>query len=502
MPATFPAAFDVPPNPTLNTSMAASGFEHDLAHVNLNDMMKAVQLRVGLTNSPDTTSVTNQLNTAMGNITTLQGNVSTLNSQLGITNANLTSVTNTVSGHTTSINNLIATKLNLAGGTMTGQLAVSYNAPAISANAYVTSHVLISNTASTDNAPQLGFQASGALGMTLYLNASGLSAITNLGGSSLIINNQGQLNAGSFANGSIPAAKIVPATITTAQLSNNAVTNPIIAPGSIDATKFDSTVMGSIQTAVGCPIGTILPYVSAWTTPSGWLPCDGRAISRTTYANLYNIMGTNYGAGDGSSTFNLPDLRSRFPLGSFYNGTAWTGPPGLTVRQWGQTGGEENHALTWGETGAHYHNTGHTHTMGNHTHYGVNHLHDLQNHQHYCSGVDHLHGLGGHTHGYTTVSFSTGYQLAPQGGGALVGSAGANTGGPSTGSNASDRSLAFWSNAPNVNNTGACDRDLTTSGPSTNTSDGASVSTTDTQGSGSAHNNMPPFQVVTYIIKY
>src|ERR1700756_3004519 len=97
MPASFPAAFDVPPNPTLNTSMAASGYEHDLAHVNLNDMTKAVQLRVGINGSADPTSLTNQVNTAMANITVLQGSVSTLNSQLGITNANLTSVSNQVS---------------------------------------------------------------------------------------------------------------------------------------------------------------------------------------------------------------------------------------------------------------------------------------------------------------------------------------------------------------------------------------------------------------------
>lgn len=49
--------------------------------------------------------------------------------------------------------------------------------------------------------------------------------------------------------------------------------------------------------------------------PSGWLPCDGAAISRSTYAALFTAIGTAYGAGDGSTTFNVPDLRGRFPVG-------------------------------------------------------------------------------------------------------------------------------------------------------------------------------------------
>jgi microcystin-dependent protein len=68
------------------------------------------------------------------------------------------------------------------------------------------------------------------------------------------------------------------------------------------------------QNFISAITGMIIPYASA-TPPTGFLNCDGSAISRTTYANLFAITGTNYGAGDGSTTFNLPDLRSRFPLG-------------------------------------------------------------------------------------------------------------------------------------------------------------------------------------------
>ena len=55
-------------------------------------------------------------------------------------------------------------------------------------------------------------------------------------------------------------------------------------------------------------------------TPTGWLLCDGSAISRTTYAALFAVIGTTYGAGDGSTTFNLPDMQSRFVYGSWHVG--------------------------------------------------------------------------------------------------------------------------------------------------------------------------------------
>ena len=55
------------------------------------------------------------------------------------------------------------------------------------------------------------------------------------------------------------------------------------------------------------------------TAPEGWLLCNGQAVSRTTYANLFSVLGTTYGQGDGSTTFNVPDLTGRVPMGT--NGT-------------------------------------------------------------------------------------------------------------------------------------------------------------------------------------
>jgi microcystin-dependent protein len=63
------------------------------------------------------------------------------------------------------------------------------------------------------------------------------------------------------------------------------------------------------------PIGSIVLLASS-TVPTGYLECNGAAISRTTYATLFAVLGTTWGAGDGSTTFNLPDLRGEFIKGS------------------------------------------------------------------------------------------------------------------------------------------------------------------------------------------
>ena len=61
-------------------------------------------------------------------------------------------------------------------------------------------------------------------------------------------------------------------------------------------------------------VGTIKPWGKA-TAPAGYLLCDGTAVSRTTYADLFAVVGTTYGAGDTSTTFNVPDLQGKFPQG-------------------------------------------------------------------------------------------------------------------------------------------------------------------------------------------
>ena len=65
------------------------------------------------------------------------------------------------------------------------------------------------------------------------------------------------------------------------------------------------------------PVGVIYPFGgSNEKVPDGYLPCDGRPVSRTQYSALFNVIGTSFGNGDNVSTFNVPDLRGRFPEGA------------------------------------------------------------------------------------------------------------------------------------------------------------------------------------------
>ena len=89
----------------------------------------------------------------------------------------------------------------------------------------------------------------------------------------------------------------------------------IIGNGTADNARSNALVIdwnGNVMTQGMA--GQIIMFAGS-TAPTGWLICDGSAISRTTYATLYAIIGTTYGAGDGSTTFNLPDMQNRFPIG-------------------------------------------------------------------------------------------------------------------------------------------------------------------------------------------
>lgn len=107
------------------------------------------------------------------------------------------------------------------------------------------------------------------------------------------------------------------------------------------------------------PAGIISPY-GGTTEPSGWLFCYGQAVNRVTYAALFSAIGTTYGVGDGSTTFNLPDLRGRTVAGQDDMGgssanrlTAQSG--GLNGDTLGASGGAETHTLTSAEMPAHTH---------------------------------------------------------------------------------------------------------------------------------------------------
>ena len=80
----------------------------------------------------------------------------------------------------------------------------------------------------------------------------------------------------------------------------------------------DGSAAGGIEIV---PSGTIVAFGNT-TAPTGWKVCNDAAISRTTFARLFAVIGTSFGTGDGSSNFNLPDLRDRVPLGYGTNMTS------------------------------------------------------------------------------------------------------------------------------------------------------------------------------------
>jgi len=113
-----------------------------------------------------------------------------------------------------------------------------------------------------------------------------------------------------------------------------------------------------LSVAAICP-GLVVGLASAF-IPTGWLSCDGSAVSRITYAPLFAALGVTYGSGDGSTTFNLPDLRDRVPVGTSTG--SLNGRPSIQVL--GAVGGEETHILTINELAPHEHaisDPGHTH---------------------------------------------------------------------------------------------------------------------------------------------
>lgn len=115
------------------------------------------------------------------------------------------------------------------------------------------------------------------------------------------------------------------------------------------------------------PVGLVAPFGGAYSNipPSGWLFCDGAAVSRTgTYADLFTVIGVSYGSGDGSSTFNVPDLRGRVPMGQ----TQYASPSAVSLDSGIST---RNHGVKYGAE-----------SLPTHTHTGT-----VQS-----GGVDHYHG--------------------------------------------------------------------------------------------------------------
>lgn len=139
--------------------------------------------------------------------------------------------------------------------------------------------------------------------------------------------------------------------IDTGQLAAEAVETAKIADGAVTAAKLASTA--------AFQAGMVMPYAPG-SAPTGWLLCDGSAVSRTTYDTLFSAISTTYGTGNGSTTFNIPDLRGRVPAGDDNMGGSaasrlTSGGSGIDGATLGASGGAETHTLASGEIPAHTH---------------------------------------------------------------------------------------------------------------------------------------------------
>lgn len=234
-------------------------------------------------------------------------------------------------------------------------------------------------------------------------------------------------------------------------------------------------------------VGEIRMYAAS-SAPTGWLLCNGTAVSRVTYAALFALIGTAYGVGDGSTTFNVPDLRGRAPIGIGQGS-------GLTNRALAAQLGTETHTLSSGEMPSHTHGPGTlaTDTEAAHTHSvsgtsGAN-------------SVDHTHTFsdttssdGAHTHtvplraaSQTGDATVTHWGQEPKTNDLATSSAGAHTHTVSgtTGNNSVGHTHSFSA----------------TSGSAGSHSHAVTGGASASAGSGGAHNNMQPSLAVNFIIK-
>jgi microcystin-dependent protein len=191
------------------------------------------------------------------------------------------------------------------------------------------------------------------------------------------------------------------------------------------------------QGAVSAPAGTVNPYAGS-TAPTGWLLSFGQAVSRTTYANLFAVISTTYGVGDGSTTFNLPDLRGRAIAGVDNMGGTDAGRLSIS-NTLGTTTGAETHTLSSAEMPSH------THTQNSHNHTQNAHAHDF------------IGKFGGSTTISSTLSAPGSANDYGIGGGYVAGATATNQ---------------------------------------------AATATNQNTGGGGAHNNMQPTIVLNYIIKF
>ena len=286
-------------------SAASSGANSDIT--SLTGLTTPLSVAQGGTNAITAAAARTSLSAASSgansDITSLTGLTTALSVAQGGTNATTaaaarTSLSAASSGANSDITSLtgLTTALSVAQGGTGVTTSTGSGNNVLSTSPSITSATLIT--------PILGTPTSGTL-----TNATGLPLTTGV---------TGTLPVG---NGGTGATTL---TANNVLLGNGTSAFQVVAPGTSGniLTASGGTWVSSAPTP-GVPSGAVMSFAMN-SAPSGWLSCDGSAVSRTTYAALFTAISTTYGTGDGSTTFNLPDLRGYFVRGSGTNsdGTA------------------------------------------------------------------------------------------------------------------------------------------------------------------------------------
>ena len=170
-----------------------------------------------------------------------------------------------------------------------------------------------------------------------------------------------KITSGTLADARIPnldTTKITSGTLADARIPNLDTTK--ITSGTLADARFPTTlpaINGASLTGIqGVNTGLIVPYGKD-DVPTGFLACDGAAVSRTTYSDLFTVIGTTWGTGDGSSTFNVPDLQDKAPLGkSGSKAHASTGGAETVTPSGSVSVSVNNHTISTAQMPSHNHN--------------------------------------------------------------------------------------------------------------------------------------------------
>lgn len=198
--------------------------------------------------------------------------------------------------------------------------------------ANAVNEITITNAATT-NSPVIA-ASGGDTNVALSISSKGSGALNLDGGVT------GVVNIGTISTGDINLKR------------NTVVTGTVSISGAATVTGALS-LTGNMTMNTASIFNFLPPGVVMWkastTVPTGWLECNGTAVSRTTYATLFADIGTSFGIGDGTTTFNLPAQARRILVGKGGSGTA------TLANTVGATGGEETHVLITAEMPAHTH---------------------------------------------------------------------------------------------------------------------------------------------------